>query len=165
MLIHITALFSGLIFGTGLILSGMVNPAKVLAFLDITGQWDPSLALVMAGAIGVGFFAFRTAGHRRQTILASPLHLPDTNTIDSRLILGSLTFGLGWGMAGICPGPGLVLAASGHFGAIIFVASMLLGMMIFDVLEKHRSTGSVLNRPWGKNSSQTERDGKEENQS
>lgn len=114
MLIHITALFSGLIFGTGLILSGMVNPAKVLAFLDITGQWDPSLALVMAG---------------------------------------------------ICPGPGLVLAASGHFGAIIFVASMLLGMMIFDVLEKHRSTGSVLNRPWGKNSSQTERDGKEENQS
>lgn len=138
MLIQLIALLSGLIFGVGLILSGMVNPAKVLAFLDVTKQWDPSLAFVMAGAIGVGFFAFRLAKKRGQTLLASPLHLPTSNILDRRLILGSIAFGVGWGMAGICPGPGLVLAASGHSGAIIFVAAMLSGMVIFDQLEKRR---------------------------
>jgi len=145
MLILITALLSGLIFGLGLILSGMTDPAKVLAFLDIAGPWDPSLALVMLGAISVGFFAFRTAKQRGHTLLAAPLHLPVSRVIDRRLILGSLLFGSGWGLAGLCPGPGLVLAASGHSAGIIFVTAMLLGMAVFDWLEKYHRTDSKLN--------------------
>lgn len=142
MILQLVALLSGIAFGIGLILSGMVNPAKVLAFLDITGQWDPSLAFVMAGAVLVGYFAFKSAKRRNQTLLSAPIHLPTSRKVDSRLILGSLVFGIGWGLAGICPGPGLVLAASGHSGAVVFVAAMLLGMLIFDRLEKRRT-----NRP------------------
>ena len=142
MILQLVALLSGIAFGIGLILSGMVNPAKVLAFLDITGQWDPSLAFVMAGAVLVGYFAFKLAKRRGQTLLSAPIHLPTSSKVDSRLILGSLVFGIGWGLAGICPGPGLVLAASGHSGAVVFVAAMLLGMLIFDRLEKRRT-----NRP------------------
>lgn len=145
MLILITALLSGLIFGLGLILSGMTDPAKVLAFLDIAGSWDPSLALVMLGAISVGFFAFRAAQQRGHTLLAAPLHLPASRVIDRRLILGSLLFGFGWGLAGLCPGPGLVLAASGYSAGIIFVTAMLLGMAVFDWLEKYHQTDSKLN--------------------
>jgi uncharacterized membrane protein YedE/YeeE len=151
MFISLIALLAGLIFGIGLMLSGMINPAKVLAFLDITGRWDPSLILVMAGAVSIGFFAFRSAKRRGQTLFASPIHLPATNMIDSRLILGSLMFGIGWGIAGICPGPGLVLAASGHAGAIIFVAAMLLGMAIFDLLEKRRMNHLKPEHQSGKN--------------
>jgi uncharacterized membrane protein YedE/YeeE len=139
MILQLVALLSGIAFGIGLILSGMVNPAKVLAFLDITGQWDPSLAFVMAGAVLVGYFAFKSAKRRGQTLLSAPIHLPTSSKVDSRLILGSLVFGIGWGLAGICPGPGLVLAASGHSGAIVFVVAMLLGMLIFDRLEKRRT--------------------------
>ncbi|BAW80727.1 hypothetical conserved protein [Candidatus Nitrosoglobus terrae] len=145
MLIYLAALFSGLIFGIGLILSGMINPAKVLAFLDITGRWDPSLVLVMVGAISVAFFAFRFAKRYGQTLLLFPIQLPETRALDRRLILGSLLFGLGWGIAGICPGPGLILAASGYFGAILFVVSMLLGMLIFDWLERCRFARKNLN--------------------
>jgi uncharacterized protein len=139
MILQLVALLSGIAFGIGLILSGMVNPAKVLAFLDITGQWDPSLAFVMAGAVLVGYFAFKSVKRREQTLLSAPIHLPTSSKVDSRLILGSLVFGIGWGLAGICPGPGLVLAASGHSGAIVFVVAMLLGMLIFDRLEKRRT--------------------------
>lgn len=140
MLVIIAALFSGLIFGLGLILSGMINPAKVLAFLDVAGSWDPSLALVMLGAISIGFFAFRWARQRGQTLLSTPLHLPTSHVIDHRLILGSLLFGIGWGLSGLCPGPGLVLAASGQLAGIIFVIAMLAGMAVFDWLEKYRNT-------------------------
>jgi uncharacterized protein len=139
MILQLVALLSGIAFGIGLILSGMVNPAKVLAFLDITGQWDPSLAFVMAGAVLVGYFAFKSVKRREQTLLSASIHLPTSSKVDSRLILGSLVFGIGWGLAGICPGPGLVLAASGHSGAIVFVVAMLLGMLIFDRLEKRRT--------------------------
>lgn len=145
MLITFVALFSGLIFGLGLILSGMTDPAKVLSFLDVAGSWDPSLMFVMLGAISIGFFAFRSAKQRGRTLLSAPVHLPGTRTIDLRLILGSLLFGMGWGLAGICPGPGLILAASGETGGIIFVIAMLLGMFVFDLLEKHRRTDSNLN--------------------
>ncbi len=145
MFIVIIALFSGLIFGLGLILSGMTDPAKVLAFLDVTGSWDPSLALVMLGAVSIGFFAFRAAQRRGQTLLTTPLHLPVSRTIDRRLILGSLLFGIGWGLVGLCPGPGLVLAASGHSAGIVFVTAMLLGMAIFDKLESYRQTNSKSN--------------------
>ena len=145
MLILFTALLSGLIFGLGLIQSGMTDPAKVLSFLDVTGQWDPSLIFVMLGAISIGFFAFRTVKERDRTLLSAPIHLPGIRTVDLRLILGSLLFGAGWGLAGICPGPGLVLAASGHTGGIVFAVAMLLGMFIFDLLEKHRQSDSNVN--------------------
>jgi len=145
MLIPFAALLSGLIFGLGLVLSGMTDPAKVLSFLDVAGPWDPSLMFVMLGAISIGFFAFRAAKRRGRTLLSTPIHLPGTCTIDLRLVLGSLLFGMGWGLAGICPGPGLVLAASGHTGGIVFVVAMLLGMLIFDLLEKYRQSDSNLN--------------------
>lgn len=145
MLIPLIALFSGLIFGLGLILSGMTDPAKVLAFLDVAGQWDPTLMFVMLGAISVGFFAFRVAKQRSQTIFSAPVRLPGNRTVDLRLVLGSLLFGMGWGLAGICPGPGLILAASGHTGGLVFVLAMLLGMFIFDLLERRRQADSNIN--------------------
>ncbi len=146
MLIPLIALFSGLIFGLGLILSGMTDPGKVLAFLDITGQWDPTLMFVMLGAVSVGFFAFRIAKQRGQTVFSAPIQLPGKRTVDLRLVTGSLLFGIGWGLSGICPGPGLIMAASGETGGIIFVLAMLLGMFIFDLLERrHQANQANLN--------------------
>lgn len=135
-MVNITALVSGLIFGWGLILAGMANPEKVLAFLDIAGAWDPSLALVMAGAIVVGSVAFAMARRRDRSYLGLLMNLPTSRAIDRRLVLGSLTFGIGWGMAGICPGPALVLLGSGSVKGTVFVAAMLLGMGIFEILER-----------------------------
>ncbi|MEY3489364.1 MAG: hypothetical protein RL655_932, partial [Pseudomonadota bacterium] len=94
----------GLLFGWGLLISGMTDPGKVIGFLDLTGSWDPSLALVMGGAIAVGFFAFGTAKKRTSNFLGGALHLPTSSDIDKRLILGALLFGAGWGLAGFCPG-------------------------------------------------------------
>ena len=138
-MVNITALVSGLIFGWGLMLAGMANPEKVLAFLDIAGAWDPSLALVMAGAIAVGSVAFTMASKRHRSYLGLSMNLPTSRVIDKRLVLGSLAFGIGWGMAGICPGPALVLLGSGSGKGTVFVAAMLLGMGIFEVLERSRS--------------------------
>ena len=134
----IVALISGLIFGLGLLLSGLANPAKVLAFLDLAGRWDPSLALVMAGAIGVSVLPFLFAKRRNTSLLGLPMHLPTTRVIDRRLVLGSLLFGIGWGLAGICPGPALVLLGMGSQRAAVFVAAMLVGMAIFEGLEMRR---------------------------
>lgn len=128
--------FAGLLFGLGLILSGMTNPAKVLGFLDIFGNWDPSLAFVMGGAILVGLFAFGLAKKRTTSFLGSALHLPKSTDIDKRLIIGSLMFGAGWGLAGFCPGPALVSMAAGHEKAFIFVAAMLVGMLAFEIAER-----------------------------
>lgn len=141
-MVNIAALVSGLIFGWGLILAGMANPEKVLAFLDIAGAWDPSLALVMGGAVAVASLAFALARKRRRSYLGLPMNLPVSRVIDKRLVLGSLAFGMGWGMAGICPGPALVLLGSGSGKGIVFVAAMLLGMGVFEVLERIRSTHS-----------------------
>lgn len=141
-MVNIAALVSGLIFGWGLILAGMANPEKVLAFLDIAGAWDPSLALVMGGAVAVASLAFALARRRRRSYLGLPMNLPVSRVIDKRLVLGSLAFGMGWGMAGICPGPALVLLGSGSGKGIVFVAAMLLGMGVFEVLERIRSTHS-----------------------
>jgi uncharacterized membrane protein YedE/YeeE len=135
---NVAALLSGLIFGLGLILAGMANPAKVLAFLDIAGPWDPSLAFVMGGAVAVASLAFALARRRNHSYLGLTVNLPTSQVIDKRLLLGSLAFGIGWGMAGICPGPALVLLGSGHMKAVVFVGSMLLGMGIFEVLQKNR---------------------------
>ena len=106
----IAALVTGLVFGLGLILSGMTDPSKVISFLDIAGAWDPSLAFVMGGAVLVGLVAFRVARTRSTTILGGPLRLPDATRIDRRLLLGGLALGVGWGLAGYCPGAGVGIA-------------------------------------------------------
>lgn len=133
------ALFSflaGLVFGIGLIVSGMSNPAKVLGFLDLAGKWDPSLVLVMGGAVTVGLVAFALAKRRQTTWLGLPLLLPVARHIDRRLVIGSALFGVGWGLAGICPGPGLLLVGAGVAKGLIFVAAMLAGMVVFEVVER-----------------------------
>ena len=132
------ALLSGLLFGIGLIVSGMANPAKVMGFLDITRVWDPSLAFVMGGAISVGFFAFRMAAKRKRPLCGDKMHLPTANHIDKRLVGGALLFGIGWGLAGICPGPGLVLLGAGFRQGVIFVLAMLAGMLLFQWFEGYR---------------------------
>lgn len=131
-----SAFSAGLIFGIGLILSGMANPAKVLAFLDLAGAWDPSLAFVMAGAIAVGFVAFAFARRRTVSYLGLDMRLPTARDIDRRLIGGSLLFGIGWGIAGFCPGPGLVALGMGEVKALIFVVAMLAGMGLFELTER-----------------------------
>lgn len=135
---QITALLTGLLFGAGLLVSGMANPAKVLAFLDLAGAWDPSLALVMGGAVAVGLIAFRVAGRRTTSLLGEPMHLPKRRELDRRLVLGSLGFGIGWGLAGFCPGPALVAAGAGEMKALVFVVAMLSGMALFEWLEAAR---------------------------
>jgi uncharacterized membrane protein YedE/YeeE len=132
------ALITGLVFGIGLIVAGMTNPAKVLGFLDLASHWDPSLALVMAGAILVALPAFRVAARRRQSLLGEPMHLPTATRIDRRLVLGSLAFGAGWGLAGFCPGPALASLATGAVQPLIFCAAMLAGMGIFELIERRR---------------------------
>ncbi len=139
----LSALLSGLVFGFGLIVSGMANPAKVLGFLDLAGAWDPSLALVMAGAIAVGFFAFLIAKKRTLSFIGAEMKLPTTSSIDRRLLTGSALFGAGWGVAGLCPGPGLVALGMGEPKALVFVAAMLVGMLIFTWREKHPSVAAV----------------------
>ena len=126
----------GLLFGLGLILSGMTDPGKVLGFLDLFGLWDPSLALVMGGAIAVGFFAFVLAKKRTSNFLGGMLRLPTNAQIDKPLIIGSLLFGVGWGLAGFCPGPALVSMASGQPKALVFVVAMLVGMVGFELLDR-----------------------------
>jgi uncharacterized protein len=134
----ISALFSGLVFGVGLLLAGMANPAKVLAFLDLGGKWDPSLALVMVGAIAVATIGFSIAKRRDRSLLGMEMQLPKTTQIDRRLLLGSLGFGVGWGLVGICPGPALALLGTGSIKAVVFVLAMLLGMGVFSLLERAR---------------------------
>ncbi len=124
----VSTFFAGLLFGLGLLLSGMTNPVKVLGFLDLAGAWDPSLVLVMAGAISVAVIPFAIARHRQASWLGEPMRLPTTSQIDRRLVVGSLLFGVGWGMAGLCPGPAVVNAVVGHADAMMFVVAMLAGM-------------------------------------
>ena len=155
---NLFALLAGFIFGLGLILAGMTNPAKVIGFLDITALWkpiwiavavndekhgapllwDPSLAFVMLGAIAVGAVAFNIAKKRHASLLGEPIQIPTNRHIDKRLVLGSITFGVGWGLAGICPGPAVVLLGVGSLKGFIFVLAMLAGMGIFELYESHR---------------------------
>ena len=125
---------AGLVFGIGLIVAGMANPAKVIGFLDLAGAWDPSLALVMAGAITVGAGAFALMRNKTRTLLGAPVRLPTARAIDRPLVLGSLVFGVGWGLAGICPGPALVLAGYGAIKGLVFLAAMLAGSGLFEFL-------------------------------
>lgn len=133
----------GLLFGLGLIISGMTDPGKVLGFLDLAGLWDPSLALVMGGAILVGVFAFALARKRTTSLLGSPMQLPTARHIDRRLVLGSLVFGVGWGIAGFCPGPAIVSVGMGQPKAVVFVLAMLAGMGAFEWLEGRRAARST----------------------
>ena len=132
------SLLAGLVFGLGLIVSSMADPAKVMGFLDLGGAWDPSLAFVMAGAIGVGALAFATARKRTVSFLGSAMKLPMSSDIDGQLVIGSVVFGIGWGIAGFCPGPGLVALGMGEVKALVFVVAMLLGMGAFELLERRR---------------------------
>jgi uncharacterized membrane protein YedE/YeeE len=129
----------GLLFGAGLVVSGMTDPFKVIGFLDVTGLWDPSLAFVMAGAVLVGAVAYRLAGKRDAAILGGPMRLPARAAVDRRLVAGSLVFGIGWGLAGFCPGPALAALGAGYGKAAAFVAAMLAGMALYELLERGRS--------------------------
>lgn len=139
----LTALIAGLIFGLGLLISGMSNPAKVIGFLDLAGNWDPSLAFVMAGAIAIATVGFALARKRTTSLLQLPIQLPTNKQIDIRLVLGSALFGIGWGLAGICPGPSLVLLGMGVGKGVLFVVAMLAGMGIFEfVLQGNKNSQS-----------------------
>jgi uncharacterized membrane protein YedE/YeeE len=138
---HVLAsLLAGLVFGLGLIVSGMANPAKVLGFLDLAGAWDPSLLFVMGGAIAVGAVAFFVARKRVVSLLGAPMRLPTSRDIDRRLVGGSLLFGIGWGIAGICPGPSIVVLGMGEIKALLFVASMLAGMAVTEFFATRQKT-------------------------
>ena len=128
----------GVLFAAGLVLGGMANPAKVLAFLDIGGLWDPSLAMVMGGAIVIGLVGFTLAKKRTVAWSGEPMQLPTARTVDRRLVLGSLAFGIGWGLAGFCPGPAIVLAGLFNAKALGFVLAMLAGMWLFARLERNK---------------------------
>ena len=132
----LTAFLAGLVFGLGLLLAGMANPAKVLGFLDLAGAWDPSLALVMVAAIGVAVLPLTWAKRRSHSLLGAPMQLPVKRVLDRRLLGGSLLFGIGWGIAGICPGPAVAILLSGHWQVLVFVAAMLAGMALFEVFER-----------------------------
>ena len=132
------AFLAGLLFSVGLIVSGMANPRKVLGFLDLAGRWDPSLAFVMAGAIGVAVVAFAWAKRRTRSWLGLPIQWPAARAITVRLVAGSAVFGIGWGLAGFCPGPALVSIGLGSVKGIAFVVAMLVGMALFEWIERAR---------------------------
>lgn len=126
----VIALLAGVVFGLGLMLSGMGDPAKVQNFLDFFGHWDPSLGLVMGGAIAVGLVAFTWAKKRQTTLLGAPMQLPTATVVDGKLLTGAALFGVGWGLAGFCPGPAVMNLVTGHAQVWLFVAAMLVGMAV-----------------------------------
>lgn len=135
-MLNFVALLAGLLFGIGLIVSGMVNPAKVTGFLDLAGKWDPSLVLVMSGAVAVGILGFSWAKRKQISLLGAPMQLPSSTLIDKKMIVGSLLFGIGWGLAGICPGPAVVAFSAGAPQAFVFVLAMLAGMGLYRLIFK-----------------------------
>ncbi|MDU6819792.1 DUF6691 family protein [Leclercia adecarboxylata] len=126
----IFAFLCGLMFGVGLLISGMANPEKVLGFLDLSQPWDPSLAFVMIGAIAVGIVGFALVKGKKRAFCGVPIMLPANNAIDRTLVVGAILFGLGWGLAGICPGPALVLLGAGVGKGLLFILAMLVGMWL-----------------------------------
>jgi len=135
----LAALAAGLVFGIGLLVSGMADPAKVRAFLDVTGRFDPSLAVVMASALAVASVGYAIARRRAVTFIGCAFDVPASRALDRRLVGGAIVFGIGWGLAGICPGPALVLLGAGRVEGLAFVVAMLGGMVAFEVLERRRA--------------------------
>jgi uncharacterized membrane protein YedE/YeeE len=134
----IAALISGFVFGWGLLISGMMQPAKVLAFLDIFGNWDPSLAVVMAAALVVSSAGFALAKRRERPLLAAQSLWPSKTDIDRPLVVGAVLFGAGWGLVGLCPGPALENLATLSPRVVVFVVAMAVGMVLHDVWQKRR---------------------------
>lgn len=137
MKVLLTATLSGCLFGAGLALSGMMNPAKVIGFLDLFGAWDPSLAFVMGGALIVMAIGYQISRKRARPVFDSTFHTPTGTAIDRRLILGAVLFGLGWGIAGFCPGPALAALVTGSQDILIFAAAMMLGIVGFRLVGPH----------------------------
>ncbi|MCB2097170.1 MAG: YeeE/YedE family protein [Parvularculaceae bacterium] len=135
----ISALFIGILFGLGLTISGMINPAKIIAFLDIAGSWDPSLLVVMAAALAVSFVGYRIVLARRAPLFGAAFQLPTKTTIDRPLIVGSALFGVGWGLAGLCPGPAISAAALGNGDIYVFLIALAAGMLLKDGLPAKRA--------------------------
>lgn len=125
------AFASGLLFGIGLLLSGMTDPQRILAFLDVAGAWNPALALVMGGAVGVALPVFAYARRHGNSMAGQALARIDRKTITPRLVIGSALFGVGWGLSGICPGPGLLIALSGQWQPLLFLASVAAGVYLY----------------------------------
>lgn len=136
----LTALLAGLLFGAGLLISGMTNPANVLGFLDIFGEWRPQLAFVMGAAVITAAPSFWFVRRGQRSLLGEPVDLPDRRRIDKLLIAGATMFGIGWGLSGICPGPGLLLLASGHGMAYLFMAAVIAGMWLAQVIRNKRGS-------------------------
>lgn len=135
-MLALSAFAAGLLFGLGLIVSHMADPSKVLGFLDLAGRWDPSLAFVMGGAVAIGAVAFAIARRRSTSLLGAPMSWPSATRLDRPLIVGSALFGIGWGLAGFCPGPALVTASSGEPKAWLFVLAMLAGMALHSMFTR-----------------------------
>ena len=135
-MLFLTSLIAGLLFGVGLIISGMTNPEKIIGFLDILGNWDPSLLLVMLGAVFISFFAFRFASKKSVSFLGQTINIPTKKEIDFPLIYGSIIFGIGWGLAGYCPGPAIASVAMINSQSIIFVIAMLFGMLVYELIKR-----------------------------
>jgi hypothetical protein len=127
----IVAVLCGVLFGIGLAISDMINPARVLAFLDVAGQWDPSLALVMLGALVPSTWAYRVRQRMQRPLLAQDFRVPANRIIDRALITGAILFGIGWGLVGLCPGPAIAGLVSGQWPVFVFVGAMLVGMLGF----------------------------------
>lgn len=136
---NISALLIGLLFGTGLIISGMVNPAKVLGFLDVFGAWDASLAFVMGGAVLVSFVGYRWIGRAGKPWFDIKFRFPTANQIDTRLITGAILFGVGWGLVGLCPGPSLAGFLVAPWAMLVFLSSLIVGMILTNVVTRKTS--------------------------
>lgn len=137
---NVLVFVSGLVFGIGLIISGMSNPYNVIGFLDLAGNWNPSLAFVMMGAVGVTLIFTRWVVARQKTIFNDPLHLPGTTQINKELVIGGFIFGAGWAIAGFCPGPAVVALGAGYMKALVFVIAMIAGMLLHDHGYKRKTT-------------------------
>ena len=135
MLKNIIGLLAGLLFGLGLLVSGMTDPVKVQGFLDIFGAWDISLALVMGGGLVVAFFGVRLAKRQQTSWIGTLIEMPSKTVINKKLLIGAMLFGIGWGLVGICPGPGIVLLGTGQWQAYVFIPAMIIGMLVYQWLE------------------------------
>lgn len=137
------ALFCGGLFGAGLALSGMTDPAKIIGFLDVTGVWNPQLMFVLVAAVGTSVAGFFWLGKRSGPVFAERFHWPEASGIDARLLSGAMLFGVGWGLYGYCPGPALAALVYGQSQTVIFVVSMLAGMVIYQLLPGQKSTARI----------------------